>query len=252
MAKRMMLIPPELYGGYQQQQQRGPEIRLQEDISTLLDREQLADDAKAKILGHLITRYQKVTHEPPEPIRVNVVNDRVGEYPRRSDIREEEEEEEEEETPADEKDAIVRDILQSVPKTHAKFIPPILEKLKTRLYTWNDRGEFVDNDVPIQKSKIADFFSYMMRTSKKAVEPVNFKKFLYAIKEINIPISWIPNPKVIKLLQSNRLVKEISSDEEENFPTNQRTSRKTKRRSVSAGEPISPDESWTPKPWKTY
>lgn len=232
-----MLLPPELYTGYQQQQQRGPEIRLQEDISTLLEREQLPDDAKAKILGHLITRFQKVTHEPPEPIRVNVVNDGDN---RRSGVLEEKEE-----TAVDiaGQDPIVRDILQSVPQTNTKFILPILEKLKTRLYTWNDRGEFVENNVPVKKSKIADFFSYMMRNSKKAVEPLYFDKFLYAIKEINIPISWISNEKVIKLLQA------ISSGEEgeEGFRRQRpafRQTTTTKRRSASLGKDISSDETW--------
>jgi len=191
----MMLLPPELYDGYQRRQQRqlAPEIRLQDDIESLLDREQLPDDAKAKILGHLVTRFKKVTHEPPEPIRVSMADSKPEEKESVLDRGSENMDKAE--------DAVVRDILKSVPQSHSKFVPMILDKLKTRLYSWNERGEFVKNNSPIKNSKIVDYFSYLMRNSKRTEEPNNFMRFLSAIEEINIPVSWIANEKVVKLLK---------------------------------------------------
>lgn len=203
-----MLIPPELYSGYQRQQQ-DPEVRLKDDIIHLLDRENIPDDAKAKILGHLITRFQKVVHEPMEPIRVSMANSKEEEEqtmkkPVFEDYYNKEEMEE---------DPIMEDILQSVPRTHTKFIPLILEKLKTRLYSWNADGEFVKNNTPIKNSKIVDFFSYIMRNIKRQEEPLHFNKFLPVIKEINIPISWIGNPKVVKLLQKKESSGSIEAED---------------------------------------
>ncbi|KAG8177455.1 hypothetical protein JTE90_008639 [Oedothorax gibbosus] len=141
MAKRMMLLPPELYDGYQRryQQQLAPEIRLQDDIESLLDREQLPDDAKAKILGHLITRFQKVSHAPPERIRVRISDDKPEERESRPEHGS---------VNVTEFDPVVRDILKSVPQTHSKFVPMILEKLKTTLFLERASGEIAkDGDV---------------------------------------------------------------------------------------------------------
>ncbi|GBM05501.1 hypothetical protein AVEN_94784-1 [Araneus ventricosus] len=71
MSKRMALMPPELFSAYYQQK---PEIRLEDELSKLLDREKLPDDMKVKLLSQLVARYQKTMHEPSEPVRVSVVD----------------------------------------------------------------------------------------------------------------------------------------------------------------------------------
>lgn len=246
MAKRMMLLPPELYDGYQRryQQQLAPEIRLQDDIESLLDREQLPDDAKAKILGHLITRFQKVTHEPVDPIRVSIADDKPE--GKESQL-------EHGSVNVNQTDPIVKDILKSVPQTHSKFVPMILEKLKTRLYSWNDRGEFVKNNSPVKNSKIADFFSYLMRNSKRMQEPDHFIEFLSAISEMNIPLTWIGNEKVVKLLKIGAPDEVINSVQTDS-PSKKRNKSKPSR--IKNFRTPSPDSKWlqTPKKtaWRTY
>ncbi|KAG8174226.1 hypothetical protein JTE90_016550 [Oedothorax gibbosus] len=222
----MMLLPPEKYDGYQRryQQQLAPEIRLQDDIESLLDREQLPDDAKAKILGHLITRFQKVSHAPPEPIRVRISDDKPDERESRS---------EQGSVNVTEIGQVVRDILKSVPQTHRKFVPMILEKLKTRLYSWNERGEFVKNNYPIKNSKIADFFSYLMRNSKRTQGPNHFIEFLTAIDEINIPVTWVANEKVAKLLKMG-MSDEVINTEEVMSSTKKRNKSKSRQAKFSA------------------
>lgn len=235
-----MLIPPELYDGYQrrQQQQAAPEIRLQDDIESLLDRENLADDIKAKILGHLITRFQKVTHEPLEPIPVSMVNNKAEEKESKN--------EQVNNTTPNETDGVVRDILRSVPKTHAKFVPIILEKLNTRLYSWNERGEFVINNSAVKNSKMVDFFTYLMRNSKRAEEPNHFYKFLSAVNEINIPMSWIANERVVKLIKKGG--PDINSRMGEH--SMQTTIKSRTARDKFSEASLSESDSPSPAPWK--
>ncbi|GBN91675.1 hypothetical protein AVEN_268453-1 [Araneus ventricosus] len=77
MSKRMALVPPEFLVGHRQQK---PELRLEDELLNLLDRDQLADDLKVKLLSQLLTRYQKKPHEPLEPIRVRIVDE--NEHPK--------------------------------------------------------------------------------------------------------------------------------------------------------------------------
>lgn len=67
MATRIALIPEVLVSSYQLQK---PEIRVEDQIDDLLEREKLTDDVKVKLLSQLITRYQKVIHEPAESVHV--------------------------------------------------------------------------------------------------------------------------------------------------------------------------------------
>ncbi|GBO12254.1 hypothetical protein AVEN_2339-1 [Araneus ventricosus] len=208
MSKRMALMPPELFSAYYQQK---PEIRLEDELSKLLDREKLPDDMKVKLLSQLVTRYQKTMHEPPEPIRVSVVDKEPEKNLMTDDISNVTEKA----TP----NAMMMDIIASVPQSQSKFVPLIVEKLKTRSYFWNEFGEMVKNGSPIKDSKIVDFFSYLMRNSKIQAEPKHFSHFLKALKEINIPHSWIANRKVLDRLKHFQVIASYEDDDanEEKF-----------------------------------
>ncbi|GFW98562.1 uncharacterized protein TNCV_4683741, partial [Trichonephila clavipes] len=56
------------------------ELRLEDEVSKLLDREQLADDLKVKLLSQLLIRYQNMVREPSGPVRVSIVDE--NEHPR--------------------------------------------------------------------------------------------------------------------------------------------------------------------------
>lgn len=185
MAKRVALIPEELVSTYHLQK---PEIRLEDDIDSLLERANLPNDMKAKLLSQLIMRYHKTMHAPPEPVPVSVKNEQVPESPsEKRDMSSENMED----------DKIYQSILVSTPKHSQKFIPMIVEKLKTRQYAWNENGEMTQDNVPLKGTSIVDFFSYTMRTAKNLKTPPFYNTFLKALKEINIPRGWIGNPKVL-------------------------------------------------------
>lgn len=185
MAKRVALIPEELVSTYHLQK---PEIRLEDDIDSLLERANLPDDMKAKLLSQLIMRYHKTMHAPPEPIPVTMKDEQATESPSEKRITSAENMKD---------DRIYQSILVSTPKNSQKFIPMIVEKLKTRQYAWNEKGEMTQDNVPLKGSSIVDFFSYTMRTAKHLETPPFYKTFLKALKEINIPRGWIGNPKVL-------------------------------------------------------
>lgn len=190
MAKRVALIPEELVSTYHLQK---PEIRLEDDIDSLLERANLPNDMKAKLLGQLIMRYHKTMHAPPEPVPVTVTNEQLPSSPsaEKLDTRAE-----------DIDDTIYQSILLSTPKNYQKFIPMIKEKLKTRQYAWNDKGEMTQDGLPFIGSSIVDFFSYTMRKSRYLEEPPFYNYFVKALREINIPRGWIGNPKVLSQIQN--------------------------------------------------
>lgn len=187
MARKVALIPEELVSSYKLQK---PEIRLEDDIVKLLDQGKLPDDMKVKLLGQLVTRYQRTVHEPPEPVRVSIAENETSKAtPEPTPLIDNEK-----------VDPVLKDILFSVPHNYSKFIPLIIEKLKTRGYGWNDIGEMTRNDLPIRHTRIADLFSYLMRNTKSVSEPQNFDVFFNAINEINIPRTWIGNKNILREL----------------------------------------------------
>lgn len=192
MAQRLALVPPELISGYHQFQ--SPLIRLGQEIDFMLEREKLPDDMKAKLLGELIVKYHKTVHTPPEPIRVTTVGN--DEEMRRNDDNTEAE---------TDHDDILRNVIESVPVKFAKFVPLIIERLKKNEYGWNENGELTSAGVTLKNSSIADFFSYIFRNLKTHPEPEHFKVFLKALKEVNIPLSWIKNKKVLSSSRKNIL-----------------------------------------------
>lgn len=195
MAQRLALIPEELVVGSHHLQK--PELRIENDMVQLLDRETLPDDMKVKLLTQLMMRYQKSVHTPPEPVRVTIADEKKE----KSNFQGLSEEESQR-IGDDDDDYIIRDIFTSSPRNYWKFIPMIIQKLKTRAYSWNDAGEIIANNAVVKNSRMADFFSYLFRNTKAQKEPVHFGVFLQAMKEINIPHYWVGNKRVLENLKS--------------------------------------------------
>lgn len=221
MAKRMALVPEELMSSYQFQK---PEIRLEDEIVKLLDQNKMPDDMKAKLLSQLITKYQRVVHEPMEPIPVKIDQPKEPTQTHKKEER-------------SEVDDTFRSIISSVPKYSAKYVPFIIEKLKTRGVSWNEDGEMTQDHNTIKDGNIVDFFSYLMRNSKEQLEPKQFPAFLKVLKEVKIPNSWITNKSLYKRLN----VQTPDSEGREFSPTIRRRSRSLANLSFLND---------TPKTWK--
>ncbi|GFT64537.1 uncharacterized protein TNCV_649361 [Trichonephila clavipes] len=113
------------------------ELRLEDEVSKLLDREQLADDLKVKLLSQLLIRYQNIAREPSGPVRVSIVDE--NEHPKAvasQKMGEQFGDKMLENVKADaELDPILKDIITSSPRSYVKYIPSIVEKLITRGYS---------------------------------------------------------------------------------------------------------------------
>ncbi|GFY62251.1 uncharacterized protein TNIN_78391 [Trichonephila inaurata madagascariensis] len=145
---------------------------------------------KVKLLSQLVSRYQKIVRELPEPVRVSVVEKEPEKNIATNDC-----------LVAPRKpwldDAVMVDIVSSEPQYQSKFLFLTVEKLKTCSYFWNDLGEMTRSGESIKISRIVDFFLYTIRNSEKQVEPKHFEYFLQALKERNVPHSCISNQKVL-------------------------------------------------------
>ncbi|GFS48616.1 uncharacterized protein TNCV_769811 [Trichonephila clavipes] len=212
----MVLVPLEFLIGHLAQ---NTELRLEDEVSKLLDREQLADHLKVKLLGQLLTRYQNIAREPSEPVRVSIVDE--NEHPRAvasQEMGEQFGDKMLENVKADmELDPIQKDIITSSPRSYVKYIPSILKKLKTRDYSWNKYGEMTRDNLPIKDSRIVDFFSCLFRNTKTQTEATHFQIFLKAILEINIPHSWVDSKIMLPLLKykddNSSMKRSVSSPE---------------------------------------
>lgn len=195
MAQKMALVPPEMLNDIY----RKPEIRVEDDIQELLERNNLADDQKVKLLSLLLSKYQRVIHKPKEPVRVSVVSSETESVPTTQPPL----------SPvatspsvlsSENGDIILKQIKITVPSTYQKFIDPLVSLLKQSEYKWNKKGELVVNDQVIQGSNIIDLISYLMRSRKSVLSPVGFNIFWEGIKKINIPREWIGNKSLKAIL----------------------------------------------------
>ncbi|GFQ82341.1 uncharacterized protein TNCT_390691 [Trichonephila clavata] len=175
MSKRMAVVPEELATSYFSKTPDAGLHDIESKIENLLHASSYSDDAKAKLLSQLILKYRHMVSEPKPPVRVTIEEEIPKE--KSADVAERNISE----------DPIVRDIILSVPANFQKFIPAIVEKLKTRSYSWNELGELITDNQAVKHSNVIDLFSYLMRNVKKGLEPHGFAVFWKAINEIKIP-----------------------------------------------------------------
>ncbi|GFX40266.1 uncharacterized transposon-derived protein F54H12.3 [Trichonephila clavipes] len=186
MAQEMGLVPKGLISRYFAETQ--PEVRIENNISSLLHEKETPDDIKAKLLSDLIPKYQRVMQPPPPPKPFEIPPELLtepelpltnkSEVPLRINI-------------------LAKYIGYAIPKTRKKYILPILETLKDANYTFNDKNEFEVDGKPEYRSNVVDLFSYMMKNDQRVLTPpTGFAKFYAALRHVNIPLEWIGNKRL--------------------------------------------------------
>ncbi|GFR03832.1 uncharacterized protein TNCT_605081 [Trichonephila clavata] len=215
MSKRMAVVPEELATSYFSKTPDAGLHDIESKIENLLHASSYSDDAKAKLLSQLILKYRHMVSEPKPPVRVT-----IEEFLKKSaEVAERNISE----------DPIVRDIILSVPANFQKFIPAIVEKLKTRSYSWNELGELITDNQAVKHSNVIDLFSYLMRNVKKGLEPHGFAVFWKANNEIKIPTRWIGNQKLVQNLGDTSL-RESHNDDTLEWPHTPRRKQKNRKR----------------------
>ncbi|GBM15810.1 hypothetical protein AVEN_262959-1 [Araneus ventricosus] len=162
---------------------------------------------------------KRVINEPQPPLRVTI----------------EESKEQAQELPKNNttEDPILRNIIISVPANFQKFIPPIVEKLNTRSYSWNEYGELTEDNEIVRNTNVIDLFSYLMRNVKKVHEPHGFSAFWNGIKEIKIPTRWIGNHKLVQNLEDDMSLYEVQNEYTPESPEKAATPKGKKRKQNS-------------------
>ncbi|GFS69894.1 uncharacterized protein TNCV_4224931 [Trichonephila clavipes] len=186
MAQEMGLVPKGLISRYFAETQ--PEVRIENNISSLLHEKETPDDIKAKLLSDLIPKYQRVMQPPPPPKPFEIPPELLtepelpltnkSEVPLRINI-------------------LAKYIGYAIPKTRKKYILPILETLKDANYTFNDKNEFEVDGKAEYRSNVVDLFTYMMKNDQRVLTPpTGFAKFYAALRHVNIPLEWIGNKRL--------------------------------------------------------
>ena len=118
--------------------------------------------------------------------------------------------------PTNDGDPILKSILDSVPKTMQTKSKLLLDRL-ANVITWNDRGEFGYKGSPvISGSNIIDLIGNAARPkSLKNVSPEGINTFLTAMRDANVPQSWISNKSYLTKM------KNVASTPEQQLPQQQ-------------------------------
>ena len=190
MSRKMALVPPDLVSEYYQLNK--PEIRLEDKIIQVLQQNEMPDDLRGKLLSQLIPKYQKSmlptppkTFELPPELFKNETE--TESYSENKDVA----------TPV-----VAKFVMHSVAQSKKKHIIPILERLKSLGYQFNDRNELEVNGKPQYRSNAIDLFGYLMRDMRREEPPPRgFESFLRGVFEANIPRQWIGNKYVREQLE---------------------------------------------------
>lgn len=108
------------------------------------------------------------------------------------------------------KEAVEDLILQSTPKNFKTNTRNILNYLKTskNVIDWTSKGELIYKSKIIKNSNVLDLIKFMQIPSKQH-DLIGKYEFQQALKEINLPISFIKNNTFAKETE----IKEISTEE---------------------------------------
>lgn len=114
-------------------------------------------------------------------------------------------------------------ILSLIPKTYTKKCELLLNSMslnKNKIY-WDDEGTVIIDKEKIPGSNILDLVNDSLRPLKRS-EPIGWEKFMNALKEINIPLTYIGNPTrsdYIKQLTLKDLEEHVPQEEVFSTPT---------------------------------
>lgn len=201
-AKRMILIEPEVIEKLKKANANNSVdnlSHLDEEMQKVLN-SKINDREKWPLYLQTLQRYLYFIGKDREPIKIPILNNDISEY-----IKENEKIEQ-----AIHKESIDKNIihdknkdiyvksqlLQLLPKTYklkGELLIDILLKNKDTIY-WNDKGTVFINNKEVYKSNIVDLLNDVIRPLKNS-SPVGWVDFASALKDLQVPLSYIGNPR---------------------------------------------------------
>lgn len=91
--------------------------------------------------------------------------------------------------------AVVRDVLDSVPKSMRNKADRLLQRLKSNpAVKWNALGELEYDGRVIKQSNLTDLVNDVLRKRKQAAAPLGWEDFADALRQVNVSQDLIGNP----------------------------------------------------------
>ncbi|GBN94809.1 hypothetical protein AVEN_105147-1 [Araneus ventricosus] len=179
-AKKMILIPEERadFGGHLS--------NLDSQMQEILRRKDLPESEKANQYLQMLQKFVKIQHPQQEKTDINENQE--------TEIQENKESK----TVPEEEDSVTAKIYKEEPARYFSIAKNILDFLKANntILTWTPEGEIVYKGQCLPRTNIVKLVGDLLRNRKKS--PPRFKEFHTALKEMNIPTSYIINKKLLQ------------------------------------------------------
>lgn len=234
-AKKMLLVDPSIFEKIKQQSSvDSPTSRLDTEMQNILN-SHMEDRKKCILYLQILQRYLHFTEEGRQPLELplvlntnlpeDVTDDKNKDIDTSDAVATETSNGEEKQVKnifLNKKNTYTpRHILSLIPKTYTRKGELLLNlvALNTDKIEWDDVGTVIINKEKIAGSNILDLVNDCVRPLKNN-DPIGWQQFATALKEIQIPITYIGNPKrsdFIKQLQLKDL--EQTTPHQEAFST---------------------------------
>lgn len=230
-AKKMLLIDPSMFEKIKQQNSAdSPMSRLDIELQNILN-SQMEDRKKCILYLQILHRYLHFTEEGRQPLELPLVSN--TDIPEVTDDKNKDidisnvvvekashgEETLDKNTLLNKRHTYTpRHILSLIPKTYTRKGELLLNLVASNAdkIDWDDVGTVIINKEKIVGSNILDLVNDCVRPLKNN-EPIGWQQFASALKEIQIPLTYIGNPKrsdFIKQLQLKDLEQPTPQQEE--------------------------------------
>ena len=194
-AKKMILVEPRVLEGMSRSQpvEDATNRDLKEATQTMddiLDSDAAAYDkanAYQQALWGFLNRFKQYKDRPLGKVQLTSDSkvDRASDDKRVSPV----------DDTTEEKESVVKDVLDSVPKSMRNKAERLLQRLKSNpAVKWNALGELEYGGRVIQQSNLTDLVNDVLRKRRQAPAPLGWEDFADALRQVNVAQDLIGNP----------------------------------------------------------
>lgn len=220
---------------------------LDHEMEDVLNSKELNNEEKARrysqALQNYLTYYNQ-RKEKPLKIKFEAVEPSLQKGPQEEGIQSEVKD-----------DRLERDIINALPKTLKNRGKMLIEKIRENpnIMKWDERGQLIFEDKPLQGSHIVDLIGDFMR-ERKGVDPIGWQAFARGLARMNAPEDLVRNER------RRGALREFKSriDDQENPsvwlptpPPSEPPNKPTSKRHLYQGLPPTPLSGETPGTLKT-